>query len=1393
MGTQRGKWSTGILVVFAVALMVVGTWQAGAALASAAPMSEAHSPASATASTDPATVTAALHTEPSSLLSRSATSSAAAVAPAADGPHPGTLDAYEPVPGGATSVDPAIAYDTTSYEVILNVYQALISYNGSSTGTFVPTLSTCVPGQGPQCAADYGAGFTGIYNKTGANFTGTNGEPVYWTFVVDPAARFYDSATQKSWGVYPSDVMFSVARTLAFSDVPYATKTSGWILAQALLPPGSALVDKGLHFPYDTTPANILGSMLVNDSAYCPARAMDGVHGHGCITFIANGSQQVWPEFLDFVADNLGASVVPCGWFTYENAAIPGWSGTSAAKGDGSCKLADGQTSTTGSQWTNYLHSLSSTSWDAFEKLDAKWPATQPSVQWNMVGSGPYYSTIYPGLSYALTASPAYQQPVGCSGADGLAKYAGYCDPAPGKYIPNVDVTWETEQQGDSLGTSAILAGTADFAGIYTTQTSTLLGFVRSGLWQYNLFPTLSDAFTPINLGISDSAFNTTFAGTPLEANPIPETLFTDLGLRNFYISAYPYTTIEDTINTVDNIQFSFNAGGPIPVGMGSYYPSNVSWPYLRGDPSQPSTSVGSAAWWWSQLTTTTSPYYNATLGTTCTSSSPCTWPIGYFDGAPANLPLVNDWAAQIYRLSGHTLEPWPLAETFTQFLTSTLVGPYESPLASEVGFGWAPDYPDPTDYVAPIAAPDGDYTAPDTFGNQVFLPQYSANASCGHSAPTFADLAYWAKQADDPAAGTLNSTCQGVAYGVASVWMKTAGAAPAGAQRIQDYNLIEQITNALGMYVWNGQSTALVGFAPWIKASSINENPMIGGGADSVWFQVQYNNLYAASVTESGLPGGTSWSATLGPTTITSTSATIAFADQANGTYNYSVSFEPGYSVSPSNGTINVSGAAVDQSVVYGSFSAGTATVSFNETGLVSGTDWSVVVRGFGALSSTAPSIAFALPQSTDYTYQAQLVLDYFPPPAGTVVLGTLPATVNLTYTPAVAPTYAVTFSETGLPAGASWTVSIGSTPSTFSLSTTTTNVTFYETNGTYNVTFTLPSGYVGPAPTAEIVVNGAPLTVSVPCALAAASFALTFSETGLTAGIGWNVTIDNLTVATTTKTLAFSLPNGLYHWSLAAIPGWVATNTSGNVTIASAAIALTTMFHRFTYAVTFLEGGLPPGTKWIVTFANGTAAPVSKNSTGSTVSTTLPNGTFTYAVTSAADFTPTPAMAIGTVNASATQVIIVFSQNYNVSFIPSGLKSGVSWTVFFGGTSLTESNLTPMNFSVPNNTWAFSASANGYTASPSGGLVHVTGQDMNVTLAFHTTKQSSTYLSTLAYAIAGVLAFLTLLGFGLAAHYAGRRPPAAPPTSWTEGSGSGGSSSGGSGASNAPEPKSP
>ncbi|HEU24826.1 MAG: ABC transporter substrate-binding protein, partial [Athalassotoga sp.] len=48
-------------------------------------------------------------------------------------------------PGPFVSLDPAWCYDTVSDEILMQVYENLIQYDGTSTVNFLPMLSTNVP------------------------------------------------------------------------------------------------------------------------------------------------------------------------------------------------------------------------------------------------------------------------------------------------------------------------------------------------------------------------------------------------------------------------------------------------------------------------------------------------------------------------------------------------------------------------------------------------------------------------------------------------------------------------------------------------------------------------------------------------------------------------------------------------------------------------------------------------------------------------------------------------------------------------------------------------------------------------------------------------------------------------------------------------------------------------------------------------------------------------------------------------------------------------------------------------------------------------------------------------------------------------------------------------
>ncbi|MGA9043568.1 MAG: hypothetical protein WB531_01700 [Thermoplasmata archaeon] len=740
----------------------------------------------------------------------------------AKSPHTGQLIFQTVAPGGATSEDPAVAYDSTSFDPILNVYQTLVAYNGSSTASFLPELSMCVPG--PGCAAMYGGNPLIVDNAT-------TGAPEYWTFPIDAAARFYDPSTGTDWPVYPSDVAFSFARSCGFSDLPGSGAQPGWIQCQALLANGNAAWDAGIHAPYNNTPQGILSSILINESTYCPVAVM--AHSNGCVTFNAWGGGGPWSFFLELVEDPLGAGIEPCGWFSAQNAGVPGFVTPALKSGDAPCLIPGGAKSTLDSTFQNWLKTTPATYWDSFEELALNAPGIQPGVRWNMVGSGPYYLTHQPfeqSVGYTLSQNPYYQAPTGCAGQPN-------CEPLPGPshYVANVTVVY---QASDTIGIEQYASGLADFATILPTEVTQMLSLIQEGKIGALTSPTLTIYFLAIAMEFDPAA---TRMVDPEPLN-IPGDFFNYVGLREFLVNAFPYNTVETTISTTDGIQYGVVYGGAIPLGMGNYYPANISWP--TSDPvSSPSVS-GSAAWWWAQATNSSSPYYDPEL-TSCTTSSPCKFPLVGADWYPQGDQMLQDYMPYISALSDGRLEPNTFDLTSPQdFIWGISVLPGQSAMPMAVQ-AWGADYPDPSDFMSPTYYPSGFYTT----GNGVDqgLGQFICSSATG--APTgmpadsdsMAGLLFWAHQVGIPQA------CQGNAYSAMVLGMNLAAGMAVGPARVLMYNLVEHIAKGLALYVYIDQATNVFTYAAWINPTTINTNPVVGANGVLPWYSINGNGVLNA------------------------------------------------------------------------------------------------------------------------------------------------------------------------------------------------------------------------------------------------------------------------------------------------------------------------------------------------------------------------------------------------------------------------------------------------------------------------------------------------------------------------------------------------------------------
>jgi YVTN family beta-propeller protein len=157
------------------------------------------------------------------------------------------------------------------------------------------------------------------------------------------------------------------------------------------------------------------------------------------------------------------------------------------------------------------------------------------------------------------------------------------------------------------------------------------------------------------------------------------------------------------------------------------------------------------------------------------------------------------------------------------------------------------------------------------------------------------------------------------------------------------------------------------------------------------------------------------------------------------------------------------------------------------------------------------------------------------------------------------------VSFTETGLPTGITWSVDLAGVVHT-SPSTT---ISFQEPNGTYRYTIASTSGF-GPTPAnGSVVVVGMPIEIPVTFERV---FALTFTATGLSPGTNWSVDLvgpsSSVILARSldssgtsldrysdgSATVVFYTSNGTYSYSAAA-PG--RANWTGTVTVSGAATA--------------------------------------------------------------------------------------------------------------------------------------------------------------------------------------------------------------------------------------------
>ncbi len=234
----------------------------------------------------------------------------------------------------------------------------------------------------------------------------------------------------------------------------------------------------------------------------------------------------------------------------------------------------------------------------------------------------------------------------------------------------------------------------------------------------------------------------------------------------------------------------------------------------------------------------------------------------------------------------------------------------------------------------------------------------------------------------------------------------------------------------------------------------------------------------------------------------------------------------------------------------------------------------------------------------------------------------------------------YGVSFTESALPSGTNWSVTLNNQ----TRSSTNRSITFNESNGSYAYTVGAVSGYTRSPSSGSVTINGVNKTVII--TFTPFTYAVTFSGGGLPSGTNWSVTLDRQTMYSTARSITFNESNGSYAYTVGAVSGYIPSPSSGSLTVNGAAKTVSIIFTRAsaetTYVVTFIESGLHAGTSWSVTLNGST-----KSSTTATITFQEPNGSYALTLGSVNGYTVGSFPETIKVNGAAVSQSITFTSS--------------------------------------------------------------------------------------------------------------------------------------------------
>ena len=375
------------------------------------------------------------------------------------------------------------------------------------------------------------------------------------------------------------------------------------------------------------------------------------------------------------------------------------------------------------------------------------------------------------------------------------------------------------------------------------------------------------------------------------------------------------------------------------------------------------------------------------------------------------------------------------------------------------------------------------------------------------------------------------------------------------------------------------------------------------------------------------------------------------------NGTYTLSVIASPPPGIARNYAAVIWNGTPSTVTVAGSQVSAQALTfereyqVAFTESGLPSGTQWSINFNS-AVISASTPTISVNALNGT-FTYTVGSVNGYLPNPgSGTVTVAGKNSTNGIVFSESGV-TYSVKFIETGLPASTSWSMMLGP----FSGTSTTNTTTFSVVNGTYNWynATNANTHYYSSTPSGTLTVAGKAIKENVTFHY---GYLVTFVPRNLTKWVPWSVTYNGTSNSSAKgANITFMLKNGSdYKFSISAPANWGVSPSTGYVNISGAAEIFKLNFTKLFYKIEFTEVGLPAGIVFGVTVNN-----ILYQSANGTIIIPEHNGTLTYAPEVISGYTVTP--SAGTINANSS---ITTQIRYTaVSVRTGGGQLGSGWTL--------------------------------------------------------------------------------------------------------------------------------